>query len=30
MSNVIKIPEYYERPQCVFSVWTLQNKRESI
>jgi hypothetical protein len=27
-SNVVKIPEYYERPRRVFGVWTLRkNKR---
>jgi hypothetical protein len=29
--NVIKIPEYWERPQRVFGVWTLRkNKRKAI
>jgi hypothetical protein len=29
--SVVKIPEYYERPQRVFGVWTLRkNKREAI
>jgi hypothetical protein len=28
--NVVKIPEYYERPQRVFGVWTLRkNKRKA-
>jgi hypothetical protein len=29
--TVIKIPEYYDRPQRVFGVWTLhKNKRKAI